>query len=148
MGPDWTPDFPAAIELPGLPQASPAQPVSVPQQAPEMPIQTAQPRPLPALRQSSSPVASRAKAGLSLVMVAAGTGLGAALGGVSGAGAGFLVTGSLRNLYRAHAGLGSDDGGESAKSLTLGVLGLAAGGYLIYRCFSAKKKNSKKDDDG
>jgi hypothetical protein len=114
-----------------------------------MPIQTAPPRPLPARQSSiSSPGAARAKAGLSLVMVAAGTGLGALLGGAPGAGAGFLVTGSIRNLYRAHAGLGSDDGGDSAKSLTLGVLGLAAGGYLIYRCFSKKKSSKKDDEDG
>jgi uncharacterized protein HemX len=146
MGPNWSAtDIPT--ELPGLPAAMPdfMQPPPQAPAAPSVPqTQTAAPR-MPAARESSSPSAARAKAGLSLVMVAAGTGLGAFLGGAPGAGAGFLVTGSLRNLYRAHAGMG-DDSGESAKSLTLGVLGLAAGGYLIYRCFAAKKK-SKKDDE-
>lgn len=85
---------------------------------------------------------ARAKAGATVVLCAVSTGVGAALGGYPGAGAGLFLSGAVRNLYRAQAGLsGSDDSsrGEAAKSLTLGVLGLAAGGYFVYRCFRKDK---------
>jgi hypothetical protein len=77
-----------------------------------------------------------------MVMVAGlGAGVGAVLGGPLGAGAGVLALGAACNLYRGQAGLGSDTP-EAAKRLTLGVLGLAGAGYLVYRCYSKKRHSS------
>lgn len=137
MGPDWTDDYYSDPEMPPPAPAAPAPPQPGPptEHPPLVPIR------VPVVSQG----APRARAGLTIILTALGTGVGAALGGLQGAGAGFLIAGSARNLYRAQSGLGSTDTGESAKSLTLGILGLAAGGYLAYRCFS--KKPRKNSDD-
>ena len=140
MGPDWT-EYDDSQPAPAAPP--PVQrPVAAQDELPtELPPMT-----MARATAAAAPSAPRARAGLAILLSAIGTGVGAALGGLQGAGAGFLVTGAARNLYRAQAGLGSSENGESAKSLTLGVLGLAAGGYLVYRCFAKKKPRSSDDD--
>lgn len=135
MDPNWVDDYtmPPVGPPPG-PAASNGPPATTPTLPTETPSHA-----LMALPRVGAG-ASRAKAGLGVVLAAAGAGVGAFFGGATGAGAGLLITGGARNLYRAQAGLGSEDGMESAKSLTLGLLGLAAGGYLVYRCFRKDKK--------
>jgi len=143
MGPDWADDY--NFPAPG-PATGPTAPPPAPSAEPALPTEHPPVMMAAAAMAPPSSSGSRARAGLIILMTALGTGVGAALGGVNGAGAGFLFTGAARNLYRAQSGLGSDDGSESAKSLTLGLLGVALGGYLVYRCF-AKKKPRNSDAD-
>lgn len=91
-----------------------------------------------------SPTAARARAGLGLIMAGAGAGVGAVLAGPLGALAGLTGVGAARNLYRSQSLASSDpaEQGDAARSLALGVLGVAITGYLGYKIYS-----SYKDDD-
>ena len=63
------------------------------------------------------------------------------LGGPLGALAGITGVGAARNLYRSQ-GIASSDPAEqsdAARSLAIGVVGLAALGYLGYKIWSAKE---------
>lgn len=60
------------------------------------------------------------------------------LGGLPGAAAGLAGVGALRNLYRAQ-GVGSPDPAEradAARSLAIGLVGVAIAGYLGYKAFA------------
>ncbi len=76
-----------------------------------------------------------------MILCACGTGVGAALGGLHGAAAGFMTAGAVRNLARAKGALSGNDAaeGEGAKSLTIAVLGLAGAGYFIYKAYEARQ---------
>lgn len=90
-----------------------------------------------------TPTAARAKAGLGVVAAFAGAGAGAVLGGPLGALAGLTGVGALRNLYRSQ-GIASADSAEqsdAARSLALGVIGVAIVGVIGYKIY-----NSRKDD--
>lgn len=124
---------------------APAQPAP-PADAP-LPVAPAAParafQPLPPAR-PPSPTAARAKAGLGIVAAFAGAGVGAVLGGPLGAVAGLTGIGTIRNLYRSQGIASSDpaEQGDAARSLALGVLGVAIVGYVGYKIYS-----SSKDDD-
>lgn len=83
--------------------------------------------------------AARARAGLGAIAACGGTVLGAVvLGGLPGAAAGLAGVGALRNLYRSQ-GLGSADPREqadAARSLAIGLVGVAIAGYLGYKAFT------------
>ncbi len=84
--------------------------------------------------------AQRAKAGLGIIVAAAGACAGAALGGPLGGVAGLASVGALRNLYRSQ-GLGSSDPveqGNAAKSLAIALVGGGIAGYLGYKAFFSK----------
>lgn len=81
-------------------------------------------------------------AGVALVFAAVGGGIGAALGGAWGLGAGILLVGALRNAVRARQLWGARDESdreEAAKSATMGVVGAAAGGYLAYQAYRKER---------
>ncbi len=95
----------------------------------------AAPRPAP------SPTAARAKAGLGLIAAAAAVGLGGVLAGPTGALAGVTAVGAARNLYRSQGIASSDptEQSDAARSLAIGVVGVAILGYLGYRIWAAKE---------
>lgn len=77
-------------------------------------------------------------AGVALVFAALGGGIGAAVGGAWGFGAGILLVGSARNAIRARqlwTAPDASDREEAAKSATMGIVGAAAGGYLAYQAY-------------
>lgn len=130
---------PAPTEQPASPAGEPAAPPARERVAP-LPVQSLQVAP-PA-RQTSL-AAARAKAGLGVVVAGMGAGAGAVLGGPLGALAGLTGVGALRNLYRAQ-GISSTDPEEksdAARSLALGVIGVAIVGFIGYKIYS------RKDDD-
>lgn len=106
--------------------------------APHMPIQ---PVPAPA---SARPSAPRSRAGVSMLLAAAGAAAGGVLGGPMGIGIGLAGVGAARNLYRAQGIASSDPAqqGAAARNLALGVVGLGIAGYLAYKLYSKDK-----DDD-
>lgn len=98
--------------------------------------------PLPPLApRGVSPTAARAKAGLGVVAAFAGAGAGAVLGGPLGALAGFAGVGTLRNLYRSQGIASSDpaEQGDAARSLALGVIGVAIVGFIGYKIYTSRK---------
>jgi len=75
---------------------------------------------------------------VALIFAALGAGVGAAVGGAWGLGAGVLLVGSARNAIRARQLWGAPeerDREEAAKSATMGIVGVAAGGYLAYQAY-------------
>lgn len=101
----------------------------------------APPRPFAPPPRAPSPTAARARAGLGLIMAGAGAGVGAVLAGPLGAIAGLTGVGAARNLYRSQSLASSDpaEQGDAARSLALGVLGVAITGYLGYKIYSSYK---------
>lgn len=88
-----------------------------------------------------APTAARAKAGLGIVVAGLGTGVGAVLGGPLGALAGLTSVGAARNLYRAQGIASADptEQGDAARSLALGVIGVAIVGFIGYKIYSSRK---------
>lgn len=141
---DWPPSAEHAPEQNAPPERAPAPPIEPmawpPPRATAPRGRALGPGPVAAPR-APSPAAARAKAGLGLITAAAGVGLGGALGGPFGALAGLTAVGAARNLYRSQGIASSDpaEQGDAARSLAIGVVGLAALGYLGYKIWSAKE---------
>lgn len=90
-----------------------------------------------------SPTAIRAKAGLGVVAAFAGASAGAVLAGPLGGLAGLAGVGTLRNLYRSQGIASSDpaEQGDAARSLALGVIGVAIVGFLGYKIWQSQKED-------
>ncbi len=88
-----------------------------------------------------SPTAARAKAGLGIVVAGLGVGAGAVLAGPLGALAGLASVGTVRNLYRSQGIASADptEQGDAARSLALGVIGVAIVGFIGYKIYSSRK---------
>lgn len=86
---------------------------------------------------------ARARAGMGAIAACGGTVLGAiVLGGIPGAVAGLASVGAVRNLYRAQ-GIGSGDASvqsDAARSLAIGLVGVAIAGYLGYKAFTKESR--------
>jgi hypothetical protein len=90
-----------------------------------------------------SPTAARARAGLGVVAAFAGASAGAVLGGPLGGIAGLAGVGTIRNLYRSQGIASSDpaEQGDAARSLALGVIGVAIVGFLGYKIWKSRKED-------
>jgi hypothetical protein len=81
-------------------------------------------------------------AGFTALLVSAGIGIGAALGGGWGAGAGGMLVASLFNGYRAQKWWDSGDASEKHEAVTSAVMtvaNLGLGGYCAYKAYQGKK---------
>lgn len=115
---------------------APAPAPADPTQIPIAPAQQSLPAPAPAV----DPKASR-RAGAAILLVGAGVGTGALVGGAWGAGSGLFLAGALSNAYRANTLWRSDfadDRKEAVKTTVMTVLGLGLAGYLGYRAHESK----------
>jgi len=87
---------------------------------------------------------ARRSAGITLLTVAAGAGIGALFGGAWGAGAGAFTFAAFRNGWRAKSTWGSTDEAvhaEAVKSMTVSVVGLGIGGYCAYRAHKLRNED-------
>lgn len=74
-------------------------------------------------------------AAITLFALVGGAAVGWRFGGYKGAAGGALAAGAVRNLYRAQRSMRSPDALEKAGSIRpglIGLVGLGAGGYLLY----------------
>ncbi len=113
---------------PAPPQAHSVSPVAMPARMERAPARV-------------SPTAARAKAGLGVVVAGLGVGAGAVLAGPLGALAGLASVGTVRNLYRSQGIASADpaEQGDAARSLALGVIGVAIVGFIGYKIYSSRK---------
>lgn len=102
--------------------------------------------PLDLIAPPSTELNARRGAGWSVLLSGSATVAGACWGGWYGAGAGLLLMGSLRNIQRSgllfqRAGETSApaDRGEAVKSMTMALIGGAAGAYLGYHAYRHRK---------
>jgi len=83
--------------------------------------------------------------GVGVLLAAAGTGAGFALGGGWGALAGLLLVGATRNAARAASGNRAPDPGggysEATKSGTMAIFGFGLGGYFAWLASQDRKRN-------
>lgn len=132
-------------DLPFPPAAPPAA-ARAPESPPDLPPVTASApsRALAPVRPGTT-WGARAKAGLGVVAAAIGAGAGCAAAGPLGGLAGLATVGTIRNLYRSQ-GIGSSDPaerGDAARSLALGLIGVAIVGVLGYKLYSSSKDNDE-----
>ena len=116
----------------------------VPPNVPLAPTDTAQlvpaatgPQPPVPLQPAPSP---RTGAGVGILLAGVATAAGAYVGGAYGAGAGLLLMGATRNLYRVKqlwSGAATDRE-EAMKSGTMALFGLGIGGWPAYKAYETR----------
>lgn len=127
---------PAAV-APAVEQATPGMaPVALqPQPAGPTALFTAPASPL-----APEAAVQRRRAGLGLLLAVGAAGAGAALAGPWGAGAGLLLLGATRNVFRAQQLWALPEGrAEAGRSGTVALVGLGVGGYCAYRAYQSRK---------
>ena len=134
------PSAPPPIAAPGdqvyVPPDLPTAPPATPASTGPLPLPSAaSPAALP-----GSGLAPRTRSGLTIIALGVSAAAGAWLGGAWGAGAGVILTGATRNVWRARQIKSADAAvrAEAIKAGTVGLLGLGIGGWLAYKAYQTR----------